>query len=954
MTDPRPGRRILATFPRLLVAVALAVTGALPATSPLAPVATAATPVNPKVVIVSGPVGPYNRLYRSDADALARVARRYTSNVVLIKTPHATWSAVRAAAQGASIFVYLGHGNGWPSRYRDYLWPFTQNGLGLDPTTGADGRAHVYYGEASVASQIRFAPNAVVLLFHLCYASGNTEPGLPTGSLGDKRARVDNYAAGFFAAGARAVFADAYRPNTTYMSRLFLGNASMSQIFHGVPTYHGHDIAWDAFRSTGAKAIMDPTNVARGPYYHSVVYDPALTSAMVTRTAYRRTDTIPTQLTVGGAATTHGPTDLFSDPALTTAAGSLDTGRRLRLLADVPPLADGTRVLQVRTFEGDLTGYVRADGLDPADGTPAKLYDYDPPGSLIGPNGDYVFDTFRVIVRASEPLDGTVTIRDASGAVVKTLTAGDAWSVFDWDLIGADGSVIPDGHYTWSYTGAEPSGNNPEPFTESGAFALDATAPRTSAGAAGTLHPSGWYTSATTFRLSGRDAFSGMRATYYRLDGGRKTLYRGPVVISRSGDHLVSYWSVDKAGNVEPTKTLEVKVDVTGPVTTPQLSGPVGEPGFFRDDVTVGLGATDAQSGVASTDIALDGAPLAPYTGPIVVSAAGPHRVSFRSTDVTGHREATKTITFTIDRTAPSLGDPAAVVPSATRFSPNGDGLADTVSISHALTEPGIVRLVVTPAAGGPAVRTITVAAAKAGPGRVSWDGRASTGAYVPDGHYVLTVTPLDRARNAGPSQAFDVAVFGSFVGLSEAPVRFFPQDGDAVAPRTIARFTLKSAAAVTLKVVAPSGTVVRTIAGDYPAGPMAIAWDGRNDAGAFVAQGAYRVLVTASAGGLSETHTATVRAAAFELRPSVTFAQRGHRMALTVVTSETLKATPRLIVRQPGRAAYSVRLIRVAPGTYRATWVVRSGGTGSMLLAVIGTDRAGGRNATSLRLRIR
>ena len=59
----------------------------------------------------------------------------------------------------------------------------------------------------------------------------------------------------------------------------------------------------------------------------------------------------------------------------------------------------------------------------PADSTPATLYDYDPPGALIGPNGDYVFDTFRVIVRASEPLDGTITIRNAAGDTVKTLTA---------------------------------------------------------------------------------------------------------------------------------------------------------------------------------------------------------------------------------------------------------------------------------------------------------------------------------------------------------------------------------------------------------------------------------------------------------------------------------------------------------------------------------------------------
>ncbi len=181
--------------------------------------------------------------------------------------------------------------------------------------SGADGSAHVYYGEAQVASEIRFAPNAVVLLFHLCYASGNTEPGLPTGTLADKKARADNYGAGFFAAGARAVIADAYDANTPYMSRLFTSTATLEKLFHSVPTYHGNDIAWDSFRSTGAKIIMDPTSIAKGPYYHSIVYEPGLTAKLVTRTDYRPTDRAPATLLVPGAATARGATDLFATRA---------------------------------------------------------------------------------------------------------------------------------------------------------------------------------------------------------------------------------------------------------------------------------------------------------------------------------------------------------------------------------------------------------------------------------------------------------------------------------------------------------------------------------------------------------------------------------------------------------------------------------------------------------------
>ena len=163
----------------------------------------------------------------------------------------------------------------------------------------------------------------------------------------------------------------------------------------------------------------------------------------------------------------------------------------------------------------------------------------------------------------------------------------------------------------------------------------------------------------------------------------------------------------------------------------------MGETGFYRDDVSVSLAASDAQSGVASSEIAVDGAPLAPYSGPVVVSAAGPHQVAFRSTDVTGHRETTKTVSFTIDRTAPTLGPAGSVAASAAQFSPNGDGVADTIRVSHALTERGAVRLVVTPLGGG---------AARSGPSRSRCRPRvrarsAGTGATTPAGSCPTVIT---------------------------------------------------------------------------------------------------------------------------------------------------------------------------------------------------------------------
>src|SRR3954467_12443956 len=98
LSEPCPLHRALLA---LVVAMLLGV--ALPAT----PVAAAS---GAKVVVVVGPVGDHTAHYKADANDIVAEAKRYTSNVVKLFTPNATWAKVKAAAQDASIFVYLGHG----------------------------------------------------------------------------------------------------------------------------------------------------------------------------------------------------------------------------------------------------------------------------------------------------------------------------------------------------------------------------------------------------------------------------------------------------------------------------------------------------------------------------------------------------------------------------------------------------------------------------------------------------------------------------------------------------------------------------------------------------------------------------------------------------------------------------------------------------------------------------
>ena len=172
------------------------------------PSAAAATG-DPKVVIIVGATHGATAGYRADAERAYAEARKYTPNVVKVYSPNATWAKVKAAVVGASIVIYLGHGNGWPSPYTYDAKYTTKDGFGLNATAGAGDYNNKYYGEPYV-STLDLAPNAVVILNHLCYASGNSEPGNAEPTVSVARQRADNYAAGFLKAGASAVIADGH------------------------------------------------------------------------------------------------------------------------------------------------------------------------------------------------------------------------------------------------------------------------------------------------------------------------------------------------------------------------------------------------------------------------------------------------------------------------------------------------------------------------------------------------------------------------------------------------------------------------------------------------------------------------------------------------------------------------------------------------------------------------
>jgi flagellar hook assembly protein FlgD len=382
------------------------------------PTVDAAAPGGPKVVIIVGPAGSATDYYRADGDAAYAEALRYTSNVVKVYSPTATWAVASAALQGASIVIYMGHGNGFPSPYNSTLMTDRQDGLGLNPTAGTDDTTTQYWGELYLAQQVRLAPNAVVLLHHLCYASGNSESGMPVPTLAVAQQRVDNMAAGWLQAGARAVIAEGHFSPAWYVTQLFTTHQTVDQVWRGAPSQNGAAFTFPSTRTPGATAEMDPDGTPNG-YWRAATGWLDLTTDQVTGVSPAPTPIVP--------APSPAPTPI-----------------------------------------------VPAPNLAPPDGTPPGILSLDDGAGAFSPNGDGRADTYRLSGRISKAAVWTMRFERSDGAILETVSgSGDTFDA-TWSGM-VSGKPVPDGAYRYEIVTQDGSGN--PGGTASGTFRVDTVAP---------------------------------------------------------------------------------------------------------------------------------------------------------------------------------------------------------------------------------------------------------------------------------------------------------------------------------------------------------------------------------------------------------------------------------------------------------------------------------------------
>jgi flagellar hook assembly protein FlgD len=307
--------------------------------------------------------------------------------------------------------------------------------------------------------------------------------------------------------------------------------------------------------------------------------------------------------------------------------------------------------------------------------------------------------------------------------------------------------------------------------------------------------------------------------------------------------------------------------------------------------------------------------------------------------------------TDTTDTTPPVISDLALGASGNTEpaghdstpvFTPNGDGLSDTLTINHTLSEQAYLAYSITKADDS-VVRTFTTWTAQ-GPGSDSWDGKNNKGHVVPDGTYTITVTPKDAAGNVGDPVSADVKLLTAMRAPAVSPSLFNPSDGDALAQTEQQSLTLDQAATLSWVVEDADGNVVRTVMDSEAHDPGAYnwTWDGKDDSGDYVPFGIYSMVVTARTDAGSYSQQVGARVMPFKLKMPKTVTA-GHKVKLTLITAEPQKGWPVVKIRQPGHKAYSVSLIKYSSTKFIRTFTLKTGAAGTLKVIITGTDTGGG-----------
>ena len=165
-----------------------------------------------------------------------------------------------------------------------------------------------------------------------------------------------------------------------------------------------------------------------------------------------------------------------------------------------------------------------------------------------------------------------------------------------------------------------------------------------------------YYGKGLSLELSSNDGMSGLQQVFHSLNGENYKPYSGTIAVQTEGKKEYRYYAVDKVGNDETTVEHVFTVDLSAPETYHNVVG-IASGNIISSNTKIYLTHEDNLSGVAKTYYQIDDGPERTYTkGAIPLDIPdGDHTLTYYSIDRVQNREAVKSFTFYLDKTAPIM-----------------------------------------------------------------------------------------------------------------------------------------------------------------------------------------------------------------------------------------------------------------------------------------------------------
>jgi hypothetical protein len=255
-----------------------------------------------------------------------------------------------------------------------------------------------------------------------------------------------------------------------------------------------------------------------------------------------------------------------------------------------------------------------------------------------------------------------VNYLSASDSVAFALQAKDDASGVKQIWVGIDGKplsqylkplyFLQEGPHTLTYFAEDNVGNKED--SKSIALYTVSVAPRTNAMPIGKMVNTGGINFARPdlhVQLTATENVVGLERIEWRFDKETEFhTYMEPLRFDKPGLQTIVFRSVDRTGNVEPSRTFSVNITDTAPETAVETAQPL----VTREGVTYSpspniltLNVKNSGVGVMSTQVSTNDAPFQNYTGPITLTSDQKvYKITYKSIDKLGNEELPKTVTF--------------------------------------------------------------------------------------------------------------------------------------------------------------------------------------------------------------------------------------------------------------------------------------------------------------------